>query len=137
MTSEQTTEADPAVVDVPEVPDSRDQPRPGPRAEIGVIGGAGVHEVLHDYQTGRGDTPLGGPSHPPPPGGGGGGPPGGGAAKAPRGWGGGGGSAAPPPPPATARPTAPRHTGSTTAPTSGRCERWASARSSPRAPSAP
>src|SRR3954468_16609639 len=64
MTSEQTTEADPAVVDVPEVPDFRDQPRPGPRAEIGVIGGSGRYEFLDDYETVEVDTPFGRPSDP-------------------------------------------------------------------------
>ena len=55
MTTEQTTLSDPAVPAVP---------APGPRAEIGVIGGSGLYEFLDDYETVEVDTPFGRPSDP-------------------------------------------------------------------------
>lgn len=55
MTTEQTTLSDPAFPAVP---------APGPRAEIGVIGGSGLYEFLDDYETVEVDTPFGRPSDP-------------------------------------------------------------------------
>src|SRR6476646_6395334 len=55
QTTEQTTVSDPAVQSVR---------APGPRAEIGVIGGSGLYEFLDDYDTVEVDTPFGRPSDP-------------------------------------------------------------------------
>ncbi|MFC7596316.1 S-methyl-5'-thioadenosine phosphorylase [Terrabacter sp. GCM10028922] len=55
MTTEQTTVPEPA---------RPGAPAPGPRAEIGVIGGSGLYDFLDDHETVEVDTPFGSPSDP-------------------------------------------------------------------------